>query len=107
MKNPRGSPNTCGSISTAPAIGVFVNFMLSNPSKLRVLADDAQQVFAVTALLQRFGQLHQLVGIDEPRAPGDFFYARNLQSLPFLDDSHESARIDQGIIRARTHPART
>src|ERR1700685_1826280 len=97
-KNPRASPNTWGSISTTPAIGVVVNFMLSNTSKLRMLVDDAQQILAVTAFLQRLRQFHQLIGRDESGAPGDLFDAGHFQPLPLLDDAHEHAGIQQGIV---------
>jgi len=58
--------------------------MRLNTSWLQMLVDDTQQILAVTALLQRLGQHHQLVGVDEPRAPGNFFHARHFQSLPLL-----------------------
>src|ERR1700722_313600 len=98
MKNPRASPNTCGSIRTTPAIGVWVNFMLPAASILRIFVDYALQVLTVTALLQRLGQCHQLVGADEARAPGNLLDAGHFQSLPLLDDAHEHARIEQSIV---------
>src|SRR6185437_6621365 len=106
MKNPRASPNTSGCISTTPSIGLFVNFMPRAASRLRLLVDDAQQIFAVAALLQRLGQLHQLIRGDEPRAPRDLFHASDLQPLPLLDDAHEHAGIEQGIVRAGIEPRR-
>src|SRR6266404_1850682 len=107
MKKPRASPNTWGSISTTSVIGVLVNFMLPNTSKLRMLVDDAQQILAVTAFFQRLGQLHQLIGVDETRAPGDLFNAGHFQSLSFLDDADERAGIEQGIVSAGIKPGRT
>src|SRR5208283_370243 len=95
MKNPRASPNTWGSISTAPWIGVFVNFIASAASRLRSLAHDALEVLAVAALRERLGELEQTIGIDEAVAPGDLLHAGHLQSLPLLDDAHEHTGVEQ------------
>src|ERR1700680_1219678 len=100
MKKPRTSPNTWGSIRATSAIGVVVNFMLPNISKLGMFFDDAQQIFAVSAFFQGLGELHQLVGSDESRAPGDLLHAGDLEALPFLDDAHEHAGVEQGIMGA-------
>src|ERR1700722_16561644 len=104
VKKPRASPNTCGSISTTSAIGVVANFMRLGASKF--LFDDAQKIFAVAAFFERLGELHQLTGIDEPRAPGDLLHTGDLQSLPLFDDAHEHAGIEQRIVRAGIEPRR-
>src|SRR5208283_2606974 len=86
MKKPRASPKTLGSMSTAPWIGVLMNFIASAASMLCRLPHDAHQVLAVAAFRERLGELEQLIGVDEAVAPGDLLHARHLQSLPFLDD---------------------
>ena len=67
---------------------------------------DAHQIFAVAALLQRLGELEQLLGVDEALAPGDLLDARDFQALPLLDDAHEHARIEQRIVGAGIEPRR-
>src|ERR1700722_8589286 len=106
MKKPRASPNTCGSMSTASAIGVCVYFMLGNASQLRMLFEHAQQIFAVTAFFERLRQSDHLFRRNESRTPGNLFHAGYLQSLPLLDDAHEHAGIEQGVVRAGIEPCR-
>src|SRR5271165_5962825 len=106
MKNPRSSPNTWGSISTISAMGVLMSFTGSAVSKLRLFVDDAQQIFTIAVFCQRLGQFHQLLGTDEPRAPGDLFHTGHFQSLSLFDDAHKHAGIEQGIVRASVEPGR-
>ena len=51
-------------------------------------------------------QLDQVIHVDEPRAPGNLFDAGHLQALSFLDDAHERAGIEQGVVRAGIEPGR-
>src|SRR5271167_1758211 len=90
MKKPRASPNTCGSMSTAPWIGVLMKFIASAASRLRALPHDAHQVLAIAAFRERLGKLEQLIVVYEAVAPGDLLHARHLQSLPLLDDAREN-----------------
>src|SRR5271165_5466513 len=107
MKKPRASPKTSGSISTASAIGVLVNFMRPTASNLRLFVDDAQQIFAIAALFQRPSQFYQLIRADESRAPGDLFDASDFEALSLLDDAHEHTGIEQGIVRSGIEPCGT
>ena len=68
--------------------------------------DDPHQVLAIAALLERLGELQQLLGVDEALAPGDLLDARHFQPLPLLDDAHEHAGIEQRIVRAGIEPRR-
>src|SRR5580658_6714829 len=86
MKNPRASPNTRGSISSTPLIGVSRNLIAPAASWLRVLLHDPHQVLAITALLEGFRELLQLLGIDEAATPSNFLHARHLQPLALLHD---------------------
>src|SRR5579862_5819929 len=96
MKNPRASPKTCGSMTVRPAIGVAMNFMAHSaplsrigPSRLAALVHDSHEIFAVSALGQRLGELEQFSRVDETVAPRDFLHTGDFEPLPLLDDAHE------------------
>ena len=42
----------------------------------------------------------------KPDAPGDFLDARHFEPLALLDDPHEHAGIEQGVVRAGIEPRR-
>src|SRR5271163_1809347 len=109
VKKPRASPNTCGSMRITPLIGVAMNFIaatavLSRMSPLTALAHDADEIFAVTALRERLGELKQLIRADETLSPSNLLHARDLETLPLLDDAHECSGIEQRIVRAGIEP---
>src|SRR5580698_2585216 len=104
MKNPRTSPNTWGSTKNTPLIGVVTNFIDAAPSRLSALFHDANQVFPISSLGKRLRQRQDLFCLDESLSPSDLLYARHLEALPFLDDAHERARIQERVVRAGIEP---
>ena len=65
-EKPAESPNTCGSMTNTPSIGVSTNFIsTASASWLSALFHDAHEIFAVSALRERLRKLEQLFGIDE------------------------------------------
>src|ERR1700753_951521 len=58
-------------------------------------ADYFGEIIAVSAFLQRFGQNHHLVPIDEAEPEGDFLEARDLHTLPLFQGLNETGGLDQ------------
>ncbi len=113
MKNPRASPNTCGSTMVTPVDRRRDELHRADRGASRMARHGCPrsctiriEIFAVSALRQRLGELEQLFGIDEAEAPGDLLHAGHLQSLPLFDNAHEHARIEQRIVGAGIEPRR-
>src|SRR6202044_2587973 len=111
MKNPRASPNPCGSMTVTPAIGAATNFIArtaalsrTGPSRLAALAHDPHEIFAVSALGERLGELEQFIRVDETVAPCDLLHTGDFEPLPLLDDAHEDPGIEQRVVGAGIEP---
>src|SRR5579872_2517690 len=91
-KKPLLSPNTRGLMRITSGISVGRNSMRGDSG---VTADDLEQIRAVTALLQRPGQLLELGDVDEAAAISDLFGAGHLQSLSRLQCLDEHRRLQK------------
>lgn len=65
---------------------------------------EAQQILAVVVLLERLGELVDLLSRDVAHAVGDLFEAGDLEALAGLDSLDEGCSLQQGVVRAGIEP---
>ena len=65
---------------------------------------EAQQILAVVVLLERLGELVDLLSRDVAHAVGDLFEAGDLEALASLDGLDEGCGLKQGVVRAGVEP---
>src|SRR5262245_34798199 len=68
-KNPRASPNTCGSMMTTSGMSVAMTFMASRSGSR--LLENLLQIQAIGVLAQGFGKLVKFAGTDPAVAECD------------------------------------
>ena len=64
----------------------------------------AQQILAVVVLLERLGELVDLLSRDVAHAVGDLFEAGDLEALAGLDGLDEGGCLQQGVVGAGVEP---
>ena len=65
---------------------------------------EAQQILAVVVLLERFGELVDLLSRDVAHAVGNLFEAGDLEALASLDGLDEGCSLQQGVVGAGVEP---